>query len=298
VTAHVEIFEIWPVALFVATGLVGLIAGSFLNVVAYRIPIMMELMWRRQCADLQTQSFTSPPHAQGETFNLWWPGSACPNCGQPVAARHNVPVLSFLWLRGRCAGCGFRISTRYPVVEMLAAVLGLVVAYTFGPSWHTVAALLFTWTLLALALIDIDHQLLPDSMTLPLLWAGLLISAVPLDGIPLFTDLRSSVIGAAAGYATLWSVYQLFKLITGKEGMGYGDFKLIAALGAWLGWQSLPLVILLSAGVGAAVGIAMILIGGRSRHVPIPFGPYLAGAGWVALLWGDQLVRLYENLLL
>jgi leader peptidase (prepilin peptidase)/N-methyltransferase len=294
----VEIFEIWPAALFVATGLLGLIAGSFLNVVAYRVPIMMELMWQQQCADLQAQSTTLPPHARGQTFNLWWPTSACPNCGQPVAPRHNIPVLSFLWLRGRCAQCGFRISSRYPIVETLAAVLGLVVAYTFGPSWQMLAALLFTWTLLALALIDIDHKLLPDSMTLPLLWAGLLISALPLPGAPLFTDLHSSVIGAAAGYASLWGVYQLFKLVTGKEGMGYGDFKLLAALGAWVGWQLLPLVILLSAAVGATVGIAMILIGGRSRHVPIPFGPYLAGAGWVALLWGDQLVRLYEYLLL
>jgi leader peptidase (prepilin peptidase)/N-methyltransferase len=294
----VEIFEIWPVALFVATGLVGLVAGSFLNVVAYRVPIMMELMWRRQCADLETQRFTPPPHAKSETFNLWMPGSACPSCGQAVAAHHNIPVLSFLLLRGRCAGCGLKISPRYPVVEALAAVLGLVAAYVFGPSWHTVAALAFTWMLLALTLIDLDHQLLPDSMTLPLLWAGLLLSVVPIDGAPLFTDVSSSVIGAAAGYLSLWTVYKLFKLITGKEGMGYGDFKLNAALGAWLGWQLLPLVILLSAAVGAVVGIAMIVVGGRSRHVPIPFGPYLAAAGWIALLWGEQLVDLYQNLLL
>jgi leader peptidase (prepilin peptidase) / N-methyltransferase len=290
----VQLLELWPAALFVIVGVLGLVAGSFLNVVAYRVPIMMELLWRRQCADLQTQSFTPPPHAQGQTFNLWWPRSACPNCGTRVAALHNVPVLSFLLLRGRCASCSYRISPRYPIVEACAALLGIVVAYAFGPTWQTVAALGFTWTLLALALIDIDHKLLPDSMTLPLLWAGLLLNALP---TPLFVDLGSSVSGAAAGYLALWAVYQLFKLATGKEGMGYGDFKLLAALGAWLGWELLPLVILLSAAVGTVVGLAMIVIGGRSRHVPIPFGPYLAAAGWIALLWGDSLVRLYERLL-
>jgi leader peptidase (prepilin peptidase)/N-methyltransferase len=294
----VEIFQIWPVALFIATGLLGLVVGSFLNVVAYRLPIMLELMWRRQSAELAAQTFTAPAHAQDQTFNLWWPRSTCPNCAHLVAAQHNVPVLSFLWLRGRCAHCGFKISPRYPVVETVATILGLVVAYTFGPTWHTVAALLFTWMLLALALIDIDHTLLPDSMTLPLLWIGLLISAAPVAGFPLFADLQSAVIGAAAGYVSLWTVYQVFKLITGKEGMGYGDFKLLAALGAWVGWQALPLVILLSAAVGATVGIAMILLGGRSRHTPIPFGPYLAAAGWVTLLWGDRLQILYRNLLL
>jgi leader peptidase (prepilin peptidase) / N-methyltransferase len=296
--AHVDIFEVWPAALFVATGLVGLVAGSFLNVVAYRVPIMMELMWRRQCAELESEQFTPPPHAEGARFDLWWPRSACPGCGQPVAARHNIPVLSYLWLRGRCAHCGTKISRRYPIVEALAAIVGLIVAYRFGPTWQMVAAILFSWTLLALALIDLDHKLLPDSITLPLVWAGLLLPLVPLETGPLFTDLRSAVIGAAAGYLTLWIVYQLFKLATGKEGMGYGDFKLLAALGAWLGWHSLPLVILLSAAVGAVVGLAMILLAGRSRHVPIPFGPYLAGAGWIAMLWGEELFGVYERLLL
>jgi leader peptidase (prepilin peptidase)/N-methyltransferase len=293
----VELFEVWPAALFVAIGLLGLIAGSFLNVVAYRVPIMLELMWRRQCAELESESISIPPHAQGRTFNLWWPPSGCPSCGAPVAPQHNVPVLSYLALRGRCASCSFKISVRYPIVELAAAVLGLIVAYRFGPTWATAAALPFTWALLALTLIDLDHKLLPDSLTLPLLWAGLAIAAVPTVGAPLFTDLRSSVIGAIAGYLSLWTVYQLFKAITGKEGMGYGDFKLLAALGAWLGWQALPLVILLSAAVGTLVGLTMILVGGRSRHVPIPFGPYLAGAGWVALLWGDRLVALYERLI-
>jgi leader peptidase (prepilin peptidase) / N-methyltransferase len=294
----VEIFEAWPVMLFVATGLVGLIAGSFLNVVAYRLPIMMERAWRAQSDELKSQTFTPPPHVAADArFDLMWPPSACPGCGTPIAPYHNVPVLGFVWLRGRCAKCGFRISPRYPVVEACAAVLGLVVAYVFGPTWQTLAALAFTWTLLALTLIDLDHKLLPDSMTLPLLWAGLLVSAVPPGGMPLFApSLQSAVIGAAAGYLALWTVYQLFRLVTGKEGMGYGDFKLLGAIGAWLGWQMLPLVILLSAAVGSVVGIGMIVFGGRSSQTQIPFGPYLAAAGWIALLWGERLVHAYEAL--
>jgi leader peptidase (prepilin peptidase)/N-methyltransferase len=208
-----------------------------------------------------------------------------------------VPVVSYFALRGRCAGCGYRISLRYPFVEAAAAILGVAVAYAFGPTWQTVAALGFSWSLLALTVIDLDHKLLPDSITLPLLWAGLVIAAFPVGGKPLFTDLHSSVVGAVAGYLSLWTVYQLFKLITGKEGMGYGDFKLLAAIGAWLGWQKLPLVILLSAVVGSVVGVALIA-GGRSRHVPIPFGPYLAAAGWVALVFGEPLIRLYGDLFL
>ncbi len=292
-----EIFEAWPVLLFVATGLIGLIAGSFLNVVAYRIPIMMERAWRSQCDDLKSQPFTPPPHVtENGRFDLMWPPSACPGCGNPISPQHNVPVLGFLWLRGRCAKCGFKISPRYPVVEASAAVLGLVVAYVFGPTWHTLAALGFTWTLLALTLIDLDHKLLPDSMTLPLLWAGLCVNALPIGGAPLFApSLHSAVIGAAAGYLTLWTVFQLFKLVTGKEGMGYGDFKLLAAIGAWLGWQLLPLVILVSAVVGSVVGIGMIVFGGRSSQTQIPFGPYLAAAGWIALLWGERLVDMYES---
>jgi leader peptidase (prepilin peptidase)/N-methyltransferase len=293
----VEIFEVWPFALFVLTGLLGLIAGSFLNVVAYRLPIMMELAWRAQCSDLDNHSVPVPPHAHGTRFDLSWPPSTCPSCGTRIPPWHNVPVVSFLALRGKCASCGYRISSRYPIVEAVAALLGLLVAYRFGASWQTVAALGFTWALLALTLIDLDHKLLPDSITLPLLWAGILCAAWPLAPAPLFADLRASVTGAVVGYASLWTVYQLFKLATGKEGMGYGDFKLLAAIGAWVGWQFLPLVILLSAAVGTVVGTVMIFLGGRSRHTPIPFGPYLAGAGWVAMLWGEPLVRLYERLL-
>jgi len=294
----VEIFAAWPLALLVLTALVGLVAGSFLNVVAYRLPIMMELAWRAQCAELDTHAVPVPPHAKTGRFNLAWPPSTCPQCGKEIAVAHNVPVLSYLALRGRCAGCGTRISVRYPIVEAVAAVLGVAVAYAFGPSWQTVAALGFTWSLLALTLIDLDHQLLPDSITLSLLWAGIVLAAFPIGGKALFADLHSSVVGAVAGYLALWTVYQLFKLATGKEGMGYGDFKLLAAIGAWLGWQKLPLVILLSAAVGSVVGLTLIVAGGRSRHVPIPFGPYLALAGWIALLWGEPLIRLYERLFL
>ena len=290
-----EIFEAWPVTLFIVAGLLGLVVGSFLNVVAYRIPIMMERAWRAQSQELESEAFTPPPHiAHAGRFDLWWPPSACPGCGAAIAAQHNVPVLGFLWLRGRCVSCGLTISPRYPVVEAFAAVLGLTVAYVFGPTWHTVAALGFAWTLLALTLIDLDHKLLPDSLTLPLLWAGLLVN-LPISGAGLFATLPSSVLGAAAGYFALWSVYKLFKLVTGKEGMGYGDFKLLAAIGAWLGWQLLPVVILLSAVVGSIVGIALIAFGGRSSQTAIPFGPYLAAAGLVALLWGERLVQLYES---
>jgi len=290
-------FEVWPITLLGAVVLLGLIVGSFLNVVAYRLPIMMELAWRAQCAELDPNAVPVPAHARNGRFDLAWPPSTCPSCGQRIAAIHNVPVLSYLALRGRCAGCGYRISFRYPSVETAAAILGVVVAYAFGPTWQTVAALGFTWSLLALTLIDLDHKLLPDSITLPLLWAGVVIAAFPVGDKPLFTDLHSSVVGAVAGYLSLWTVYQLFKLITGKEGMGYGDFKLLAAIGAWLGWQKLPLVILLSAVVGSVVGVGLIA-GGRSRHVPIPFGPYLAAAGWVALVFGERLIRLYADLFL
>ena len=292
-----EIFELWPATLFVVCGLVGLCVGSFLNVVAYRLPIMMELAWRRELEAHTNEPSVAPPQAQRARFDLIWPRSGCPSCGAPSAAWHNIPLLSYLWLKGRCAGCAAPISKRYPLVEGLAALLGLLVAYEFGPTWHTVAALAFTWALLALALVDFDTKLLPDSITLPLMWAGLLLSLVEVDGAPLFTDLRSSVLGAAAGYLSLWTVFQLFKLATGKEGMGYGDFKLLAAAGAWLGWQLLPVVILLSAAVGSVVGISLIVFSGRSRHAAIPFGPYLAAAAWIALLWGNDLNAWYAQFL-
>jgi leader peptidase (prepilin peptidase)/N-methyltransferase len=293
----VEIFQLWPATLFVVCGLAGLCVGSFLNVVAYRLPIMMERAWRRELDSHASEALVTPASAAGERYDLVWPRSACPSCGALIAARHNIPILSYLWLKGRCASCSAPVSKRYPVVEGLAAALGLVVAYAFGPTWLTVAALGFTWTLLALALVDFDTKLLPDSITLPLMWAGLLLSLVEVDGTPLFTDVRSSVLGAAAGYLSLWTVYQLFKLATGKEGMGYGDFKLLAAVGAWLGWQLLPVVILLSAALGSVVGIGLIVLGGRSRNAAIPFGPYLAAAAWIALLWGPALNAWYAQFL-
>ena len=276
--------------------MLGLIVGSLLNVIAYRLPIMMEIAWRRQSAEAAGQPFEPPPHAEGPAFNLWWPPSSCPGCGERIAARHNIPVLGFLWLKGKCAHCGAAISRRYPAVEVVAAVAALTVAWVFGPSWQTVAGLALTWTLVALAVIDIEHQLLPDSLTLPLLWTGLLLALVAVDGAPLFTSLSDSVIGAAAGYLSLWIVYQVFKLVTGREGMGHGDFKLLAALGAWLGWQLLPLVIILSAAAGSIVGIALIASGRRSRGAALPFGPYLAAAGWIALLWGENVMAIYRRL--
>jgi leader peptidase (prepilin peptidase)/N-methyltransferase len=269
-----------------------------LNVVAYRVPIMMERAWRRQLDEIDAEPFTPPPHAEGQRFDLVWPRSACPKCGAPIAARHNIPIVSYVLLRGRCAACAAPVSRRYPIVEGAAALLSIVVAWAFGPTWQTLAALGFTWTLIALALIDFDTKLLPDSLTLPLMWAGLVLSLFSIDGVPITVDVRSSVIGAAVGYMSLWTVFQLFKLATGKEGMGYGDFKLLAAIGAWLGWQMLPVVILLSAAVGSVVGIGLIVFLGRSRQATIPFGPYLAVAGWVAMLAGDDIVAWYAELLL
>ncbi|MGH8116115.1 MAG: prepilin peptidase, partial [Rhodanobacteraceae bacterium] len=289
-------FEAWPIALLLFIGLVGLIVGSFLNVVAYRLPIMMELAWRAQCAELDTHPVPVPAHAQSGRFDLAWPPSTCPSCGQRIAALHNVPVLSYLALRGRCAACGYRISPRYPFVEAAAAILGVAVAYAFGPTWTTVAALGFTWSLLALALIDLDHKLLPDSLTLPLLWAGLLLAAFPVHGAPLFVDLFSSVIGAAAGYLSLWLVYHLFKLATGKEGMGHGDFKLFAAAGAWLGATALLPVIIIAALSGVVGGLIMLRAAGKDRSVPFAFGPFLVIAMWIWLVAGDQILVAYLRL--
>ncbi len=292
---YTEFFELVPAALFVIVALVGLIVGSFLNVVAYRLPIMMERDWRRQCSELAGERPTVPAQAIHKTFDLWSPRSACPGCGTPIAAYDNIPVLSYILLGGSCRRCGTSISLRYPIIEAAAALIALVVAAVFGPTWQMLLVLVVSWVLLALSVIDIDRYLLPDSLTLPLLWAGLLLSLVNVGGAPLTVDVRSSLIGAAAGYMSLWSVYQLFKLVTGKEGMGYGDFKLLAALGAWLGWQQLPLVIILSAAAGSVIGTLMLVLRGKSRQSQIPFGPYLAAAGWIALLWGEQLTSLYIN---
>ncbi len=263
----------------------GLVIGSFLNVVIHRLPIMLERTWRSQCAELLGTNNGTPESAP---FNLATPRSRCPNCGHQIRAIENIPVLSYLWLRGRCSACGNPISIRYPIIEVVTALLSAMVAWYFGFGWQTAGALVFTWVLIALSVIDIDHQLLPDAITLPVLWLGLALS---LAGV--FTDSHSSIIGALAGYLSLWTVYQVFRLVTGREGMGYGDFKLLAMLGAWMGWQALPGIIILSSLVGAVVGVSLILIRGRDRNLPIPFGPYLAAAGWISLLWSEHITRAY-----
>ena len=271
-------------AFFIGTLFVlGLMVGSFLNVVIYRLPLMMERDWQAQY-----QEYLGESPAEEAPLNLAQPPSRCPHCNHKIRFYENIPVLSYLWLRGKCSSCQAAISIRYPLIELLTGVLSAVIAWHFGFGPQAGAALLITWALIALSMIDVDHQLLPDSITLPLLWLGLALSL-----FPVFADMRSSLIGAIAGYLSLWTVYQLFKLVTGKEGMGFGDFKLLAALGAWMGWQALPVIVLLSSAVGALLGGAMIVIQGRDRAQPIPFGPYLAIAGWIALLWGEQISDAY-----
>ncbi len=266
----------------------GLCVGSFLNVVIHRLPLMMEREWTAQCAELRGE--VAPDHAP---LNLSQPRSRCPACGHAISALQNIPLLSFLWLRGRCAACSTRISWRYPLVELFCGLATAYCALHFGFSFAAAAAMLFVWLMIAATGIDFDTQLLPDSITLPLLWLGLLVNLI---GGPV--DLRSAVIGAMAGYLFLWSVYWMFRLVTGKEGMGYGDFKLLAAIGAWTGWQMLPLVVLLSSAIGAVAGISLIVFHKHGREVPIPFGPYLAGAGLIALFWGPALTQRYLALVL
>jgi leader peptidase (prepilin peptidase)/N-methyltransferase len=265
--------------------LLGLAVGSFLNVVIHRLPRMMERDWRRQCAELDDTKGTA---TEEPPFSLATPASTCPHCGHRIRWFENIPLLSYLFLRGKCSACGQSISLRYPIIELVTALLSVAVAWHFGWSWQAGAALLLTWALIALSMIDFDHQLLPDSITLPFLWLGLLLSL-----FPVFADARTAIIGALAGYLSLWLLFHAFRLLTGKEGMGYGDFKLLAMLGAWMGWQALPVVILLSSVVGAVVGIGLILFLGRDRQLPIPFGPYLAAAGWITLLWGSDITGAY-----
>ena len=276
-----------PPFLTLAAALLGLVVGSFLNVVIHRLPRMMERGWMLECAELRGE--TPPP---AEKLTLATPRSRCPQCGHGITALENIPILSYLVLRGRCSACRTRISPRYPLIEALSGLLSGYAAWRFGASWAGAGALLFIWGMIALTFIDLDTQLLPDSITLPLLWAGLLLN---LGGT--FVELKAAVIGAAAGYLSLWAVYWVFKLATGKEGMGYGDFKLLAVIGAWLGWQMLPLTILASSMVGAAVGISLIVFARHGRNIPIPFGPYLAAAGIIALFWGKPLTQQYLGLL-
>lgn len=288
--AWLELLQTNPWLLYTSAVLLGLILGSFLNVVILRLPRMMEAGWRRDCAELLGTSETVPETAE-PPLSLSKPPSTCPSCGHRLRVHENIPILSYLLLRGRCSACGTQISLRYPLVEGLTALLTLMVVVQFGPTWQAAAALLLTWSLIALAVIDYDTQLLPDSLTLPVLWLGLFLSL-----FGLFTDSRTAIIGAVAGYLSLWVVFQLFRLATGKEGMGYGDFKLLAMLGAWLGWPALPQIILLSALVGALVGVALILSGRHESGKPLPFGPYLAAAGWISLIWGEAINSVYLRL--
>ncbi|GAA5317760.1 MAG: type IV prepilin peptidase/methyltransferase PilD [Candidatus Pelagadaptatus aseana] len=263
--------------------LLGLVVGSFLNVVIHRVPLMMQNSWKRDCCELLQQ-----PAPDIKKISLVYPNSRCPSCEAPIRAWQNIPVISYLFLGGKCANCKTSISKRYPIIELVTGILSGFLAYTFGPTEQLLYTLILTWALISLTMIDIDHQLLPDNITLPLLWLGIIAN---ISGT--FTDLESSILGAIFGYLSLWFVYWLFKLVTGKEGMGFGDFKLLAALGAWMGWQALPQIIILSSVVGAVIGIAGILIQGRDKNVAIPFGPYLAIAGWIALIWGEQITAAY-----
>ena len=281
-------FEQYPI-LFLGTLFVfGSLIGSFLNVVIYRLPVMMQREWRNDCLEFLEQ----PADADQERFNLSLPRSRCGHCGHKITALENIPMISYLLLGGKCRGCKTRISPQYPLVELFTAIISVVVGWHFGVSLQTLAALLLSWCLIAASGIDIGHKLLPDNITLPLLWLGILLSL-----FDVFVSLEDSVLGAMVGYLSLWSVFMLFKLFTGKEGMGYGDFKLLAMLGAWLGWKPLLVVILTSSLVGSIVGISMILLKKNERGTQIPFGPYLAIAGWMTLLWGDELMRFYSNLL-
>ncbi len=286
----IEYLQAHPGVAMACAFVLGLLMGSFLNVVVHRLPVMMEREWREQAREVLAADQGAPlqPDQPPDRFNLVVPRSRCPNCGQLIRARENIPLVSYALQRGRCSACGWRIPLRYPVVELLTALLSLAVVAQFGVTLAAASALGLTWALVALAFIDLDTQYLTDSITLPLLWAGL---ALNLGGT--FVPLREAVVGAMAGYLSLWSIYWLFRLITGKEGMGHGDFKLMAALGAWLGWSVLPGVVLLSSVVGAVVGVSLIVSRGHDRQVPIPFGPYIAAAGWLCLMWGDSIKRYY-----
>jgi len=285
VTPSIRLLADNPLLFLAVIAALGLVVGSFLNVVIHRLPVMLEKNWRREC-----QAFLDlePEADPGQPYNLLVPGSHCPQCKRPIRPWENIPIVSYLMLKGRCAGCGMPITFRYPAIEALTAVISIAVAWHFGVTWQTASALLLSWSLICLSFIDFDRQLLPDAITMPILWLGLFLSL-----FNLFTDSTSSILGAIFGYLCLWLVYHLFRLATGKEGMGHGDFKLLALLGAWLGWSMLPTVVLLSSLVGAVIGIAMIAIFRHDRSIPIPFGPYLAMAGWIALMWGHDINAAY-----
>ena len=280
----ISLFNQQPIIFNVFILILGLLIGSFLNVVIHRLPVMMEREFNNDA--IEYFELKQKPHH--DRYDLVLPRSACPNCHHQITALENIPLVSYLWLKGKCSQCSEHISVRYPLVELLTGLLSLAIALNFGPTWQCVAALLLTWSLVALTFIDIDKMLLPDNIVLPMLWLGLILN---LDS--LFVDLNSAITGAAIGYLSLWSLFWLFKLATGKEGMGYGDFKLFALFGAWFGWQALPAIILLSSIAGAIIGITILAIRGQDKNIPIPFGPYLAIAGWIFLLWGQQINNTY-----
>lgn len=281
----VATLETFPLLYHGLVILCGLATGSFLNVVIYRLPKMMFADWRSQCCELLEVEVETTTEKK---FNLCTPASSCPACGHKIRAWENIPVLSYLFLKGRCSSCSDKISIRYPLIECVSAIIAVIAAIRFGVSLQALLAMFLSWSLLCLTMIDFDHKLLPDDITLPLLWLGIIANM-----FGLFTDLYSSLFGVILGYLAFWSVYILFKLTTGKEGMGHGDFKLLAMLGAWLGWQQLPLIIILSSFVGAVVGIALMVLAKHERSTPIPFGPYIAVAGWIALIWGQTLTQQY-----
>lgn len=289
-------FSEFPIVFSAVAFLLALLIGSFLNVVIYRLPIMMERDWRKQCDDFAATPATDLPEGR---FDLVLPRSRCSSCGKQITALQNIPVLSYLFLGGKCGHCSAPISRRYPAIELTTAILTAFVAWRFGFGWEAVAAIFITWTLIAISVIDFDHQIIPDSLSLPLVWAGLLMSLFhPLAGAEvLLVSPESSIAGAIAGYLILWSIYHLFRLVTGKEGMGYGDFKLLAGLGALLGWQMLHLIVLLSAVVGVIVGVGLIVLRSHDRQIPIPFGPFLAAAGWIAMMYGQQIIDKYMFLM-
>lgn len=285
-----DILNFWAnnLAVFaVCVGFVGLLIGSFLNVVIYRLPKMLMRDWRMQAREV----LDLPEQADAEPFNLILPNSSCPHCGHEIKPWENIPLVSWLVLRGKCSGCKEAISIRYPLVELACGLFSAVIAWQFGVSWEALAMLVLTWGLLSMSLIDADHQILPDVLVLPLLWLGLI-----LNSFGFFTSLSDALWGAVIGYMSLWSIFWLFKLITGKEGMGYGDFKLLALIGAWGGWQVLPLTILLSSVLGAVIGIIILRLQRNGYNKPIPFGPYLASAGWLALIWGEQITSRYLHI--
>jgi len=292
--ALVTLFKNEPSSFYIFVIILGLLIGSFINVVIYRLPIIIKKTWQSECeeflADLHNKQASNPKKedTQHEKFNLSTPRSSCPKCGHPISAIENIPVLSYLFLKGKCKECKTKISIRYPLIEILCAVLAFLVAWKFGVTSTTVAMIILSWALITLSIIDYDHQFLPDEITLPLLWLGLLFNA-HFDAIPLY----DAVLGAVIGYLIFWSLYKVFKILTGKEGMGYGDFKLLALLGAWFGWQSLLMIILISSLTGAIIGITLIVLKLQEKGKPIPFGPYLAVAGWIVLMWGDNLKLFY-----